>query len=226
VREQYDLVWIAPDEPVRDILSIPDWDDSSLRHVWLPPMVMNATAPQFVDNFLDFGHFPFVHAGTFGAGEDASIPPYEVQTSTDGWGFVVDYHHQINNKEDPKVATGEHPLLQPRQMRYEFSAPFTVTLRLVLPVAGTVNHLINFIQPLDANRTCVYTLMLRNDCPTDELAQAAVDYEIDVLKEDLSIIEHLWDNVVPLEVGQAHTRADRNTVEFRRIMKRLLDLTQ
>ena len=68
--------------------------------------------------------------------------------------------------------------------------------------------------------------MLRNDCPTDELAQAAVDYEIDVLKEDLSIIEHLWDNVVPLEVGQAHTRADRNTVEFRRIMKRLLDLTQ
>ena len=28
---------------------------------------------QLLDNFLDFTHFPFIHAGTFGAGEDALV---------------------------------------------------------------------------------------------------------------------------------------------------------
>jgi hypothetical protein len=42
------------------------------------------------------------------------------------------------------------------------------------------------------------------------------------MAEDLKVIEHLWDGTIPLGAGQAHTRADRNTVEFRRIMQRLL----
>ena len=42
------------------------------------------------------------------------------------------------------------------------------------------------------------------------------------MAEDLTVIEHLWDKAIPFDVGQAHTRADRNTVEFRRIMQRLL----
>ena len=73
--------------------------------------------------------------------------------------------------------------------------------------------------------------MIRNDCDTAQKQQDAIDYEMAVLAEDLRIIENLWDNEIPLDTGasvdgtvpaQTHTRADRNTVEFRRIMKRLL----
>lgn len=222
VVEKYDLVWIAPDAPVTDIINISEWTDSSLRHVWLEPLTINAAAAQFIDNFLDFGHFPFVHAGTFGSGEDENIHEYSVEKDDSGWGFVVNYEHTIENNEDPLVATGEHPLVQPRTMRYEFTAPFSCNLRLSLPTTGMVNAIVTFCQPVDHNTTCLYSVMLRNDCPTDALAQAAAAYEMDILAEDLKIIEGLYDKVVPLERGQIHTRADRNTVEFRRIMQRLL----
>ena len=222
VVEKYDLVWIAPDAPVTDIINISEWNDAALRHVWLEPLTINAAAAQFIDNFLDFGHFPFVHAGTFGSGEDEKIHEYSVEKDESGWGFAVNYVHTIENNEDPLVATGEHPLVQPRTMRYEFTAPFSCNLRLDLPTTGMVNAIVTFCQPIDNNTTCLYSVMLRNDCPTDALAQAAAAYEMDILAEDLKIIEGLYDKVVPLERGQTHTRADRNTVEFRRIMQRLL----
>ena len=228
---RYGLVWIAPEEPVCGILDIPEFDDPSLQVMWLPCTDINATAGQFIDNFLDFGHFPFVHKGTFGAGEDAGISPYDVQVSEDGWSFVVEYPHFIKNNEDPKVATGEHPLVQPRNMRYGFGAPFIASLRLDLPLTGMINVLAIFLQPLDADHSRLHCAMIRNDCDTPAKKQEAIDYEMAVLAEDLRIIENLWDNEIPLDVGatsdgsippQTHTRADRNTVEFRRIMKRLL----
>ena len=106
VVEKYNLVWLAPEEPITDIINISEWNDASLRHVWLEPITINAAAAQFIDNFLDFGHFPFVHAGTFGSGEDANIHEYSVEKDESGWGFVVNYEHTIENNEDPLVATG------------------------------------------------------------------------------------------------------------------------
>ena len=222
VQEKYELIWIAPENPVCDILEIPEWSDPTLSAVWMPSIDIKATAGQFIDNFLDFGHFPFVHTGTFGAGEDENISPYEVQPAMNGWGFTVDYHHFINNHEDPLVATGKNPLLQPRVMKYSFGAPFVCCLRLELPLANQINAIAIFLQPLDAHSTRLYCAMLRNDFTDQASRDAAVAYELAVLAEDIGILEHLWDNEIPLEVGQAHTRADRNTVEFRRIMSRLL----
>lgn len=226
VQVRHGLVWIAPQEPVCGIIDVPEMDDPSLQVMWLPCTDVRATAGQFIDNFLDFGHFPFVHAGTFGAGEDTGIAPYDVQPSADSWGFVVDYPHTIRNNEDPLVATGEHPLVQPRIMRYTYQAPFAATLRLEFPLTGMLNVLVIFLQPLDAGTTRLYCAMVRNDCDTPAKVQEAIDYELAVLAEDLRIIENLWDDEIPLEAGhgtpQTHTRADRNTVEFRRIMKRFL----
>jgi len=222
LQERYGLVWVAIEDPVADLPEVAEWDDPTLRRIWLPPVVINAAAGQFVDNFLDFGHFPFVHAGTFGAGEDEHIGDYEVKRRDDGWGFVVEYPHMIHNNEDPLVKTGEHPLVQPRNMTYTYGAPFTIVLRLELPITGMVNVLFTALQPMTESTTRVYTTMLRNDCDTEEDTRRAIEYEFDIMAEDLAVIEKLWDKAIPFDVGQAHTRADRNTVEFRRIMARLL----
>ena len=70
--------------------------------------------------------------------------------------------------------------------------------------------------------TRLFSVMLRNDCDTDEAAQEAINYEMAIFAEDLKVVEYLYDKAIPLERGQVHTRADRNTVEFRRIMQRFL----
>ena len=222
VTERYDFVWLAPDEPDLPILDVAEWHDPTLIRAWLPSLTIEVGAAQFIDNFLDFAHFPFVHAGTFGLGESPLIHEYQVQRRPDGFGLTIETEHTISNHEDPLVATGEHELVQTRRMRYDYAAPFTALLRLELPIANIVNSILVFCTPVDEATTTLHTVMLRNDCPTSESVQAAVDYELAILAEDLGVISKLPDRTLSLDLGaQVHTRVDRITVEYRRILARL-----
>ncbi|NBS30995.1 MAG: hypothetical protein EBS76_10875, partial [Actinobacteria bacterium] len=122
------------------------------------------------------------------------------------------------------VAAGEHPLVQPREMKYQFQVPFSANLQLFLPTTGMVNHILLLCQPMTLDTTRVHMVMLRNDCPDDASKSAAVAYELRVFDEDLKILERLPDTSIPLERGQVHVRSDRHTVEFRRILERLVTL--
>lgn len=221
--EKYGLLWVALEEPVTDILEIAEWNDDTLEKIWMPPVDIAAGAAQAVDNFLDFAHFPFVHAGTFGSDQDRLVSDYSTQRADDGWSFHVEYPHVIDNHEDPLVLTGEHPLSQPRMMRYHYRVPFTANLRLELPMTGMINAIIMWCQPMTLERTRVHLVMLRNDCPTPESHEAAIDYEMKIFTEDLKVIEYLADKTVPLDRGQVHIRSDRHTVEFRRLLSRLFE---
>lgn len=223
VRLQYDMVWIAIEEPVTEPIEIPSWEDSSLALAWVPPVDVSASAAQIIDNFLDISHFPFVHADTFGTFQDCTVGEIKTDKSDDGWGFTVDYDHVIDNHEDPLVATGEHPLTQPRSMNYRYQAPFSANLTLDFPITGAVNSIVIWCQPVSMNHTRVHMVMLRNDCRSDIQIQEAVDYEMRIFREDLRIIERLPSKSLLLERGQIHTRADRHTVEFRRILRQLFD---
>jgi phenylpropionate dioxygenase-like ring-hydroxylating dioxygenase large terminal subunit len=189
----------------------------------MPPVDIDAAAAQAIDNFLDFSHFPFVHAGTFGSDDDRLVGDFSTTKSDDGWGFVVEYDHLIDNHEDPLVATGVHPLTQPRKMRYDYRVPFSANLRLELTMTGMINSIVMWCQPMSLERTRVHIVMLRNDCPTEADKHAAVDYEMRIFTEDLAVIEHLLHKSLPLDQSQVHVRSDRHTVEFRRILRRLFD---
>jgi phenylpropionate dioxygenase-like ring-hydroxylating dioxygenase large terminal subunit len=221
VTERYDLVWLAPEPPSTDIIEISEWADPTLKPVWMEPVDITAGAAQFIDNFLDFAHFPFVHAGTFGNAESPLLQDFTVEKHHGG--LVVNYEHTITNHEDPMVATGEHPLVQPRIMRYEYTVPFSALLRLELPTTNMLNAIAVFCQPVRRGLTRLYTVMLRNDCPDHATAQAAVDYEMTVLAEDLRVLDHLPSDTLALDpTAQIHTRADRLTLEFRRLLRELL----
>lgn len=221
VKTRYDMVWIALDEPITDIIDIGEWDDAALTKVWVPPVDISASAAHTIDNFLDIAHFPFVHAATFGTLQDSAIGDIRATRSDDGWGFSVRYDHVIDNFEDPLVATGEHSLTQPRAMHYLYQAPFSAKLRLEFPVTGMVNAIVICCQPMSIERTRVHMVMLRDDCHSEDAMNEAIDYELRIFREDLSIIERLPTTALVLERGQVHTRADRHTVEFRRILRQL-----
>ena len=211
------MVWVALDDPRTEPLAIAEWDQPDLVEAWLPTVTIRCGAAQFIDNFLDFTHFPFVHAGTFGAGEDELVHDYDVLRTDDG--LLVRYEHLIANNEDPLVATGEHPLLQPRVMEYEYQVPFTARLRLELPMTGTENTIVVWAVPETEETIVLHSVLLRNDLASDEDARHAVDYEMSVLTEDVVILEHLPSTDLPLDLpAQVHLKTDRNTVEMRRLL--------
>ena len=61
-----------------------EWEDACFRKVLTGPYLFKAQGPRIIENFLDVGHFPFVHAGFLGDPGHTEVGDYEVETTSDG----------------------------------------------------------------------------------------------------------------------------------------------
>jgi vanillate O-demethylase monooxygenase subunit len=226
--EAHGMVFLAPGTPIAPLGTIPEADDRSFEAAELPTLAVRGSAGLLADNFLDVAHFPFVHAGTFGAdeaAEAAEVPQYAV--ARDGWSFTMSYQHSFANREDPGVAAGLRPLMQNRRLVYRLDAPFHLSLRIDFIEAGGTNVIGFFLQPESAERCRIFTTLWRDDLSGDVTRMAeAVDFEVAVLREDLLIQEAFDELVLPLTpTDEVHTRADRTTLELRRVLYDLVRAT-
>jgi phenylpropionate dioxygenase-like ring-hydroxylating dioxygenase large terminal subunit len=216
----YGMVWVAPDDPV---VGRPDFgaELGDLDQIDLPLLEARAGAGLLADNFLDIAHFPFVHAATFGASETI-VEPYDVVR--DGFGFDAGYTHEFAHREDPGVADGTRPLIQTRRMTYLYRAPFALMLRLEYLDSGGVNVIGFFVQPVDAEHCRIWSSLWRNDVSGDPArARAVAAFEVAVINEDLRLQATYRDVRLPLDpTVEVHTRADRTTLQLRRILADLV----
>ncbi len=224
VVERHGMVFLAPTAPLAQcatLPAIPEADDPSFTAGDLPPMRARAGAGFLADNFLDMGHFPFVHAATFGA-EDPVVPPLSV--SRDGLSFTAQSEHDFCNREDPAVAAGTRPLVQRRRVTYRVHAPFHLVLRLDFLDAGGTNVIGFFLQPETDDSCRVYSTIWRDDLGHDPTRmEGAVAFEVRVVQEDLDLQDHFDVHALPLDpTAEVHTRADRSTLELRRMLADLV----
>jgi phenylpropionate dioxygenase-like ring-hydroxylating dioxygenase large terminal subunit len=223
VQERWGLVWIAPEEPLVDLFEEPDAEDRDFVGAWLPPSVTNASAAFVADNFLDVAHFPFVHAGTFGAGEETVVPPYEI--TEDGREVRSVQVQWFDNPEDPGVIQGRRPVRQRRRATYVYQVPFQLLLRLEELDAGAVKTILFFAQPQTLTSTRVYTKMLLKgiggvERPGPDVVAAEVAFEEAVLAEDLALHAKTRLPGLPLVPrDELHVRADRLGVALRRQLR-------
>ncbi len=223
VCEASGLVFLAPDTPLSPIIDVPESRDPTFVHGALPVIEARVGAGLMIDNFLDMAHFPFVHAATIGTPDAAVFDDFDIER--DGLTMTVRSAHLFPNHEDPGVASGERPLMQHRRLTYEYHAPFNVLLRIEYEEAGGVNVLEFSVQPVDARSCRIYTTLHRNDLGGDahRLAEA-VAFENKILDEDLALQERFVDCRLPLDLTtEVHVRADRPTVELRRILRDFVD---
>ena len=226
VIERWGLVWLAPREPLVELFDDPDPDDTAYAGAWLPPSRTNVAAGVVADNFLDVAHFPFVHAGTFGA-DAKEVPAYEVTSEPDGCRSVQ--VQWFDNPEDPGVRAGIRPLRQRRRATYVYRAPFQLMLRLEELDAGAVKTILFFAQPERLDCTRIYTKMLLHGIggvadPTPETIAAEVAFEEAVLAEDLALQRTMTFPGLPLDVRtELHVRADRLGVALRRTLARFVE---
>jgi phenylpropionate dioxygenase-like ring-hydroxylating dioxygenase large terminal subunit len=213
----YGMVWLAPEDPV---VPRPDFgtDLTGLELIDLPVLDARAGAGLLADNFLDIAHVPFVHSATFGASESTHVDPYEVVG--DGFGLDAGTTHQFANREDPGVAEGLRPLIQDRRTSYRYRAPFALMLRLDYLDSGGVNVIGFFVQPLDDEHCRIWSSLWRDDVAGDAArAQRVADFEVAVIEEDLRLQATYRDLRLPLDATtEVHTRADRATLQLRRIL--------
>jgi len=223
VAVDHGMVFIAIDEPFTEppLLAAADVEEFQVGD--LPVLRARANAGLLADNFLDMAHFPFVHQNTFGAGEAREVPRYEVERH--GYGLIATYEHEFANREDPGVATGERPLVQRRRLTYRYAAPFHLELEIEFLDAGGSNVIGFFLAPEDDDTVRIYSSLWRNDLDgSSERMQEAIDFEVAVIEEDLALQSRYETLEMPLDVtAEIHTRADRTTLELRRIMRDFVD---
>jgi phenylpropionate dioxygenase-like ring-hydroxylating dioxygenase large terminal subunit len=221
VEERYGLVWLAPDAPLAPIIDVPEWDDPAFVVAPLPDQVWHAGAAQMVDNFLDLAHFPFTHVATFGDPDDVEVPSYTVER--DGLAFTCDYVHSTKRLADSMGAAEFE--VAPRRSTWWYVAPFAIRLRIDYPADDVVLTILFFHQPVDAVTTKLYCFDLRNDIADGRsTVEDTVAFQVAVAEEDRALLERIVSKAVPLDVqAEVHTRADRITLEMRRV---LLDLVR
>lgn len=224
--ERWGVVLAAPDPPAVPLFDDPDAEDAAHVGRWLPPVRTPAPAGFVADNFLDVAHFPFVHAGTFGAAGSPCVAPYDVEAEPGGLRSVQ--LQDFDNPEDPGVLAGVRPVRQRRRATYVLRAPFQLLLRLEELDAGAVKTILFLVQPESARSTRVYTrMMLRGiggvERPDEQVLAAECAFEERVLAEDLALQGWLTLPVLPLDVrDELHVRADRLGVALRRTLAELV----
>ena len=224
--ERHGMVFLSPEPSLVPLPEIAEAGDARFTAGDVPAVRARASVGLLADNFLDMAHFPFVHRATFGADEAAEVPAYRLDR--DGWAFTVSYEHSFSNREDPAVAEGTRPLLQHRRLTYRYDAPFHLVLRIEFLEAGGSNVIGFFLQPETADSCRLYTTLWRDDLDGDTGRMAeAVAFEKAVLDEDLAIQTAFDRLVLPLaRTTELHTRADRSTLELRRVLAELVEAAE
>jgi phenylpropionate dioxygenase-like ring-hydroxylating dioxygenase large terminal subunit len=221
VAEADGMVWLAPEPPrapLPDLHPGVPLGGDGIATVLLPVLQVEGNAAILIDNFLDEAHLPFVHAATIGGAGPEPIPRADVDRRD--LSFTAVREHTFTNLTDPAVRDGTRPAVQRRRMTYRYQAPLTATLLLEYLDADGWQFLTFTVAPED-ERTCrVYQSVTGPGLADPEQAESAAKYEMSIFEEDLDLQRRALSGLeFPLDVtAELHTRADRVSVEFRRVL--------
>jgi phenylpropionate dioxygenase-like ring-hydroxylating dioxygenase large terminal subunit len=216
VAEHLGLIWLATLPPRAPLPELAGWDDDEFMVATCETVRTPVSAAQLIDNFMDAAHFPFVHAATFGV--DGAFDVANDEVEREGWVVRSTFTAPYQNHDDPLVATGEHPLVQPHSVIKIGYAGCNATLELRFPLTGGAFGIAYACQPETATSTRVYKVMARNDVDRAAMERSVKDEDV-ILQEDLAILERFDRMGVDLDLTtEVHTKADRLSVAWRRMM--------
>lgn len=219
VRERYGLIWVCPGEPARDIPEIVHDGDPAFRRINTGVERWNVSTPRMVDNFMDISHFPWVHTGTFGAGQEAVVPKIELsQLDDDFFGYA--YEVDANNPEEATAVTGSDADVVHRHMSTGFSLPFLV--RSTIRYEDGLEHIILLCStPRDDHESLFTFVVWRNDDHSTD-AEEIISFDRAIGAEDKAMLEQV-PGTLPLDrTGVVNVQSDKPSVEWRRRFAELI----
>jgi phenylpropionate dioxygenase-like ring-hydroxylating dioxygenase large terminal subunit len=227
VTERNGLVFVALDKPIVELPEVDLSESATRRVVELEPYVGRFGAAQLIDNQIDFSHFSFIHRATFGVSDEPVTPRYDIDR--DDWGFRVEAEVPIVAANDADALAGRRPLRQHRLMRYRYIAPFFVEIALSYPMSSGSMVVTFFAQPERADQARMYVTLAFSQPGgfTDEQLAERVGFERRVVAEDLALQASFDELELPLAVdAECHVRADRASLEYRRILTALFSASR
>jgi len=209
VAVKYGFVWTCLGTPRRDIVHIPEAEETDRFVVTGGSLGVAVSGLRAVENFLDMGHFPFVHTGWLGAEPHTEVLPYDVSSNE---AEVV----ATNCKFFQPLASPASPDGSMVDYVYKVLRPYTVVLYKSNPLyRDRMDYIALFVQPVDEENCVAHPLL----CYLKEgMTPAILRWFMQLIfAQDKPILENQYPKRLPLDPrAETPIQADRSSIAYRR----------
>ena len=212
---KYGLVWVCLGTPQQPIPAFPEGDEPSFRQVLAGPYRFKAYATRVLENFLDAGHYPFLHSSQMAADTRYEMEKYEVQSTSAG-PAAKDISTRRIWREGPN-GTGEV------DVTYSFQVLRPLTAHYTKAYASERFAMMDTVTPVDEAESLVWSVMALN-YSTGNSDQALLDYQDTLTGQDIPIVESQHPQLLPLSMEnplEIHVPSDRLAVAYRQWLKKI-----
>jgi len=207
------FLWTCLGTPPDDLFAIMELAEPDRQNVPTGVFGVNTSAGRTIENFLDMGHFPFVHSGILGEEPHTEVKEYDVEISatrdeilatrcrfyqpkaslaSDG-GADVDYIYRV-----PHINCA---------LLYKSSPGYAAE--------GRMDVIYMFLQPMSAEWTRAHTGMCVID--TDNSYASIRYFQQVIFGQDKPILENQFPKRLPLAPrAETPIRADKSAIAYRR----------
>lgn len=186
-QEKYGYVWVALEDPLRDIPDFPEDGAEGYRRIFQFYQTWKTSPLRFMENSFDNSHFSFVHKANFGIYEQPKPAPYSFR-ETD-YGFEAETTVPIRNPEASHRITGTTDPVTERSLTNRYFLPFCRRFGCRYPASGVDHIIYNCATPIDDENIVLVQWLYRNDseeaCSTEEL----IAWDKAITIEDREILE-------------------------------------
>ncbi|MDX8469886.1 aromatic ring-hydroxylating dioxygenase subunit alpha [Mesorhizobium sp. VK23B] len=211
--ERYGFIWACLNKPWRDIVYIPEANEADRHLVSGGSIAVKVSGLRAVENFLDMGHFPFVHTGWLGEEPHTEVVPYNVEITA----------------QDEVLATEckfYQPIASPTAREgfvvdyvYKVIRPYTVALYKSNPIQKRrLDVIALFVQPVDEENCIAHPFL----CYLKDGMEAATvrSFMQLIFAQDKPILENQVPKRLPLDPrAETPIRADAVSVSYRRWLR-------
>jgi phenylpropionate dioxygenase-like ring-hydroxylating dioxygenase large terminal subunit len=211
VAEKYGLIWVCLGASKKGIPYFEEGDDVAYRKVCAGPYLFKAHGPRVIENFLDVGHFPFVHAGFLGDPAHTEVGEYEAVTSADG------------------IVAQDIGIWQPNPDGTGRSAKVKYTYRVLRPLTAYFQKshqdqqfsIFCCVTPVDERESLAWLILALNyaDQTSDEELQK---FQNVISWQDIPVVESQRPELLPLDLqAELHLRSDRTAIAYRQWLAKI-----
>jgi phenylpropionate dioxygenase-like ring-hydroxylating dioxygenase large terminal subunit len=207
----YGCVWTCLGQPSADIFPIPEYAEAKRRNVNAGTIGVSVSAPRAIENFLDMGHFPYVHTDVLGAEPHTEVKEYDVEISADRDEIVATRCRFFQPKASVASTDGGDI-----EYVYRVPHPYCSVLYKTSHVDESRLDVIGiFAQPIDQEHIRAHMML----CLVDEDSNdtAIRHFQQMIFGQDKPILENQFPKRLPLDPrAETPIRADKSSVAYRR----------
>ncbi len=207
----YGYIWTCLGQPTAPLFALPEYLEPDRTNVCAASVGVRVSAPRAVENFLDMGHFPYVHTGILGEQPHTEVREYDVEITEDTNEVMATRCRFYQ----PQAAAGAEGGMLVEYV-YRVPHPYCSVLYKSCPDdESRMDVIALFVQPMDEINIRAHALVSVIDKTSAPLAIKM--FQQTIFGQDKPILENQIPKRLPLDPrAETPIRADKSAIVYRR----------